>query len=41
MQFHDFLGPVQHRARLSSLEAAQSATRATLETLSRMSLPTA
>jgi uncharacterized protein (DUF2267 family) len=33
MQFHEFLGQVQSRARLSSLGDAETATRATLETL--------
>lgn len=33
MQFHEFLGQVQNRARLSSLGDAETATRATLETL--------
>lgn len=33
MQHHQFLGLVQDRARLDSLGAAESATRATLETL--------
>lgn len=33
MQFDDFLGQVQHRARLSSRQEALRATRATLETL--------
>jgi uncharacterized protein (DUF2267 family) len=33
MQFHDFLGQVQNRARLGSLGDAETATRATLETL--------
>lgn len=33
MQFHEFLGQVQHRARLSSLGEADVATRATLKTL--------
>ncbi|MBD3402022.1 DUF2267 domain-containing protein [candidate division GN15 bacterium] len=34
MQFHDFIGQVQHRARLDSEEAALKLTRVTLETLS-------
>jgi uncharacterized protein (DUF2267 family) len=33
MQFHEFLGQVQSRARLSSLGDAETATRATFETL--------
>jgi uncharacterized protein (DUF2267 family) len=33
MQFHEFLGQVQSRARLGSLGDAETATRATLETL--------
>jgi uncharacterized protein (DUF2267 family) len=33
MQFHEFLGQVQSRARLSSLGDAETATRATCETL--------
>ena len=33
MQFHEFIGQVQHRARLESSEAALRATRVTLETL--------
>lgn len=33
MQFHDFLGQVQHRAKLATLEEALRATRAALETL--------
>lgn len=33
MQFHDFLGQVQHRAKLSSPQDALRATRATLQTL--------
>ena len=33
MQLHEFLGQVQDRARLSSLDDALRATRATLETL--------
>jgi uncharacterized protein (DUF2267 family) len=33
MQFHEFLGQVQDRARLSSLGDAETATRATLTTL--------
>jgi uncharacterized protein (DUF2267 family) len=33
MQFHEFLGHVQDRARLSSLGDAETATRATLTTL--------
>jgi uncharacterized protein (DUF2267 family) len=33
MQFHEFLGHVQNRARLSSLGDADTATRATLTTL--------
>lgn len=33
MQFHEFLGRVQNRARLSSLGDAETATRATLTTL--------
>lgn len=33
MKYHEFLGQVQHRARLASLEEATRATRATLETL--------
>jgi uncharacterized protein (DUF2267 family) len=33
MQFHEFLGRVQDRARLSSLGDADTATRATLTTL--------
>lgn len=33
MQLHDFLGQVQHRARLASVDEALRATRATLETL--------
>jgi uncharacterized protein (DUF2267 family) len=33
MQFHEFLGRVQNRARLSSLGDADTATRATLTTL--------
>lgn len=34
MQFHEFLGHVQNRAHLSSLDEALRATRATLQTLS-------
>ncbi|WP_462322589.1 DUF2267 domain-containing protein [Halochromatium sp.] len=34
MQLQEFLGQVQHQARMSSLDEALSATRATLETLS-------
>jgi len=33
MQYHDFLGQVQNRARLSSTADAEIATRATLTTL--------
>ncbi len=33
MQFHDFLGEVQNKAKLSSLDEALKATRATLTTL--------
>lgn len=33
MQFHEFLGQVQHRAQLPTLGHALAATRATLETL--------
>lgn len=33
MQFHDFLGQVQHRAKMASLDEALRATRVTLETL--------
>lgn len=33
MQHDDFIGTVQHRARLDSRGAAEAATRATLETL--------
>lgn len=33
MEYHEFLGQVQHRARLGSFEEATRATRATLETL--------
>lgn len=33
MDYHEFLGQVQHRARLSSFEEATQAIRATLETL--------
>lgn len=33
MQYHQFLGQVQHRARLPELEDATRAVRATLETL--------
>ncbi|MBS3803611.1 MAG: DUF2267 domain-containing protein [Oleiphilaceae bacterium] len=33
MQFHDFLGKVQHRAQFDNLEDALRATRATLNTL--------
>lgn len=33
MQFHDFLGKVQDRARLDSQDSAMRATRATLNTL--------
>lgn len=33
MQFHDFLGEVQNKAKLSSLDEALNATRATLTTL--------
>lgn len=33
MQTHDFLGRVQSKARLPTLDAAQRATRATLQTL--------
>ncbi len=33
MKYHDFIGQVQHRARLSSEEEAVRATRATLSTL--------
>lgn len=33
MQFHDFLGHVQHRAQMHSIEEALRASRATLETL--------
>ncbi len=33
MQFHEFLGQVQNRARLSSLGDADMITRATLTTL--------
>lgn len=33
MQYHDFLGQVQHRARLADQQQALRATRATLETL--------
>ncbi len=33
MQYQEFLGQVQHRARLATLEQATTATRATLETL--------
>lgn len=33
MQYRDFLGQVQHRARLGRLQDAVTATRATLETL--------
>ncbi len=34
MQFHDFIGHVQNRAKLPSEEAALKLTRVTLETLS-------
>lgn len=34
MNFHDFLGQVQHRAQLRSMDEALRATRATLSTLS-------
>lgn len=34
MNFHDFLGQVQHRAQLRSMDEALRATRATLTTLS-------
>lgn len=34
MKFEEFLGQVQHRARLGSMQEAVRATRATLETLS-------
>jgi uncharacterized protein (DUF2267 family) len=34
MEFHEFLGQVQRRARLSSQEEALKAVKATLETLS-------
>ncbi len=33
MQLHEFLGQVQHRARLSDMDEALRATRATFETL--------
>jgi uncharacterized protein (DUF2267 family) len=33
MQLHDFLGQVQHRAQMASLEEALRASRATLSTL--------
>ncbi len=33
MQFHDFLGQVQNRAQMPSIEDALKATRATLSTL--------
>jgi uncharacterized protein (DUF2267 family) len=33
MQLHEFLGQVQHRAQMASLEDALHATRATLSTL--------
>ncbi len=33
MKYHEFLGQVQHRARLADLDAATRATRCTLETL--------
>lgn len=33
MQYHDFIGKVQHRARLGTTEEAVRATRATLEVL--------
>jgi uncharacterized protein (DUF2267 family) len=33
MKYHDFLGQVQHRARMATTEDAVSATRATLQTL--------
>lgn len=33
MQLQEFLGQVQHQARMSSLDEALTATRATLETL--------
>lgn len=34
MQYHDFVGEVQHRARLATTEEAVTAIRATLTTLS-------
>lgn len=39
MQYDEFIGEVQHRAQLDSREAALSATRATLETLSERIQP--
>ena len=33
MQFHDFLGQVQHRAQMPSIDEALRASRATLSTL--------
>lgn len=33
MDYHEFMGQVQHRARLATFEDAVRATRATLETL--------
>jgi uncharacterized protein (DUF2267 family) len=33
MDYHQFMGQVQHRARLATFEQAVKATRATLETL--------
>ncbi len=35
MQYDEFIGQVQHRARLANSEQAVRATRATLETLGR------
>lgn len=39
MQFSEFIGQVQHRARLASEEEALRATRATLTTLSERLIP--